>query len=72
MISLNKLSEELLLDYESINSEDAEDILQFDDENIEGSEDFHDKGLASTSLDSPRSKTFTDSADNETKYNRYV
>jgi hypothetical protein len=72
MIPLNKVAEELLLDYESINSEEAEDILQFDDENIEGSEDVQGKALASTSLESPRSKTFTDSADNETKYNRYV
>jgi hypothetical protein len=39
MITLIKLSEKLNLDCESINSEDAEDILQFYDENIEGSED---------------------------------
>jgi hypothetical protein len=71
VIPLNRCSEELHLN-ESINSDEAEDIIEFDDENIEGSEDFHKKELAATSLESPRSKVITDSDDTETKNNRYV
>jgi hypothetical protein len=75
MIALNKLSEELIQEFqddESIHSEDAEDMLHYDHGNIEGSEDFHDKCLESTSSESPRAKTLTDSPGGETQHNRYV
>ena len=65
VIPLNRCSEELLVDHISINSEEAEAI-------IEGSENFYEKELAATSLEPPRSKKITDSDDTETKNNRYV
>lgn len=64
--SLNKLSQDLLRDCESINSEDAEDLYH-DEDNSNQEEDIENKDLMTTALKSSSSPSNKDSTDGEIK-----
>lgn len=69
--SLNKLSQDLLRDCESINSEDAEDLYH-DEDNSNQEEDIENKDLMTTALKSSSSPSNKDSTDGEIKQYWYA